>query len=278
MSTTYEKFLSKTGEDQLHQKLVSMYEENQDANERSGIHLTDLIKPDRYRGRVNFCYRKVILSAHYAASNPELKHPRVAIMERGHDLHTRWQEKFLRAGYVIKLGDVLGIEVAHEIHWKFPDRPLADDDWRLLFSPDLIVDLRDGTGPEIVELKGYNAKHYMELMKTPDVFPETEDAFIQANRYMALVGIHNALIIVECKDNQKFTQWRVKFNPLLEEPFSERVQTVDALDSSFKNENKLPARVCENKKSHLAVECSMCDVCFLSSQQREQYRMKLMVK
>jgi len=254
----FEELSAKVDTMDLKNRLKEIYYSGQDASIRHGVHLSDIKSAEMYKGKPNLCYRKIVLSAFFDAQPVKYKHPTIAWFERGIDLHKRWQEKFIRAGVVIH------VETQHEVTWAN-----TADNWRLLFTPDIIVYL--GIGPEIVEIKGYKQAHYLKIVKEKELNP-SEDSYIQAQWYMWLSGIHQALVIVENKNDQDFLVRRIQFDPDIVSPYEDRIVLIDALMEEYKTNRKLPKRICATRDDAKACECSQRDTCFADAITRARTR------
>ena len=163
---------------------------------RSHLHASAVLKkPLDYYKHPLYCERECVLAQFYTTN--EVLHPpkKQMIFDNGWDVHVRWQEMFKRSG-VLRLAEV----------------PFFSMDYHLQFTPDAIIDFVGV--PHIVELKGYNQRAFLKLLKGG--IPE--DAYLQCQLYLHLYRgidhkpLEDGLIIVECKDTQEYKMWRIKRN------------------------------------------------------------------
>ena len=138
-----------------------------------------------------------------------------------------------------------------------------EEDWKILFTPDAILDL---SGATIVELKGYNSREFARLMSGSKL---PQDAINQAQMYMWLTGIHKAIIIVECKDTQEFAVWPIAYDPALTVKYEKRLNFIQALVAIHAADGRLPDRICMSEKEPTAKGCRMCKACFSDPVKRE---------
>lgn len=226
----------------LKSEIAAIYKAGQRTSLRDGLHVSDCFgrKP---------CWRRMVLAYYYLQNEVFHKHQLAAIFENGTDIHKRWQEKFQRAGVAI------GIEMQH-----------LETFWQVLFTPDIIAMFRGRK--TIFELKGYHLTEFNKLAwggKLP------ADAILQANLYMHFTGIHHAVIIVECKDNQDFKAWEIDYDPELAKPYEETFDYIKQLTDIHLATGELPVRLaeCTAPTDETPKGCGCCQACFTDKVGRE---------
>lgn len=202
---------------------------------RSGLHASSVLMTDG-----EWCVREHVLAALYPdqAVKPTQQWRTNAIFLNGWRLHEKWQDLFKR------FGECLEFEKAH-----------YDDVREFWFTPDAII--RFAGQEYLVEIKGYNLERYNSLVEPPKA------AVVQAQLYMHLLQIKQAIILVECKDNQDFKVYVVEYDPAVSVPYMQRVYDVKGkIILANVMESRTIARICQSSTQARALRCPMRQTCF----------------
>jgi len=233
----------------LEQKFQSMIVSRASQKEaRTGLHASSLLVPES-----EWCTRRYTLDA----VMPERKEQaelqswdwkRANIFENGWKLHERWQQTFLHSGCVVMNNGKPELDLTH-----------YDEERQLYFSPDAIIAY--GGEKYVVEIKGYNLDEYERLLvasKPPDL------AYRQVQLYMHLLELQRGVILVECKNSQRFKVWAVQYDRDVVQSYLDRMYSVKGNVGSVKEFglSRIKLRVCKSRDVPLARRCPYAKVCF----------------
>lgn len=216
---------------------------NENKGTRGGIHASSVIADD-------FCLRAQILALHYKQELPRLSVKLLRIFLHGWQTHIKYQNLFQEMG----VADM----VEANNHSK---------NWGLHFTPDAIVRL---VGKRfVVEIKSVNSHRWSQLTGPP------ANAVAQAQLYMHLSAIPNALVLAENKDTQDLKLWSIKYDPAYCRDYIERLQKIKFCNDVFLGDGRLPKRyhTCNAVSDERAQKCPLRDVCFAAKAQREKMRL-----
>lgn len=217
---------------------------NKAKGSREGIHVSSIIVAD-----TSFCIRQIVLMQHFAHAPLPLHGIVLRIFAQGWAIHQKWQELFKFAGIAEET------ELTH-----------YHKDTGASFTPDAIVTMFKRRF--LIEIKSMNAEAYNSMRSVH------KDALVQANMYMHLEGIRQAIILVENKDNQEFKLWVVEYDRALIKKYIKRLDDIGAWLALYKAERKLPARHlrCPTEDTPKARSCSVRAACFAGKFAREAMR------
>ena len=236
---------------------------------RKYLHASDILKKEYkwHSTQRDFCYRQCVLAATelYEPVETFLDPHTRAVYENGEKIHERWQHWFELAGIS------LGTEVKHK-----------EDETGLRLTTDAIVDLYEDGRPWIAEIKGYQLTTYNSMVwevkpskNNPGKYKEEppEDAHRQLQLYMHMTGIHIGIVLVECKNDQKFHTWECFYQPELIADIIIRINTADVMAKDHMDTGNVPERICESITCSRARECGMKEACFMDDEERDQVRL-----
>lgn len=218
--------------------------------ERFGLHASSALAP--FKGVGQLCYREQVFSKYY---QPKKIIPSVVALRKfleGWYVHLKWQRLFR----IAKVDEE--IEVTH-----------YEPKYELYYTPDGIIRLLGKKW--VVEIKSMNLNSFEEVRRKDS---PPENAVNQAQLYMHLTGIPQAIILCECKDDQFFLVWKITYDPAYIQPYLDRLDTVVKLYRVHEEQNRLPKRLsyCEtNPSAPRARSCPYHAVCF--SPQREIFKL-----
>lgn len=228
-------------------------DKNASGARESCIHGSDMIKSDEIepgRSDQRFCYRECILKHYYEPNEGGQINPSFLnkIFLNGWVLHEKWQELFE------KYSNVISIE---ETVW--------DEEHCIAFTPDARLML---LGKDtLVEIKGYKSKDVEEMDEDGE---PPKSAYKQVMLYCRLLGIKDAIILVENKDSQSFKVWHVVYDESKIPDLIERLDNLKKYLSNWKvDHTALPKKICESKGCDRAKSCTMSKACFASDKKRE---------
>jgi hypothetical protein len=208
--------------------------------DRSGLHASSIIAPD-----TDFCYREHVLGFFYKRNKTFIAPSTLRIFLNGWYVHIKWQDLFKSMG------------IAESV-----ERTRRSNLWDVYLTPDAIVKLFGKR--YVVEIKSANS-YAFNGMKTPHA-----GAIRQANFYMFCTGIPRAIILVEDKNTQNIKVWVVEFDPDIARPFVKRLHNIKRFVKLFKQENKLPKKLCSGASCKRAGNCPMKEACWASKSEREE--------
>lgn len=124
--------------------------------------------------------------------------------------------------------------------------------------PDGILTLPGEADPVLLEIKTISSTGFSGVQKEPK-----QDHVIQANIYMGLLGLQEAIILYWNKggygDNM-LCEHRIQFNPSL---YNGIVQKVETIRKCLGDETEpLPERTCESETCSTAKACPLVELCF----------------
>lgn len=232
-------------EQMVYDRFEKLFEEwNAKKGSREGIHVSAIIKSDG-----SFCYRQIILMQHFPHAPLPLHGRTLRIFRHGWAIHEKWQELFRAAGIAIET------ETTH-----------YHKETGASFTPDAIV--RMFKRRMLIEIKSMNNEAYNAMRSVH------ADAQIQANMYMHLEGIREAVILVENKDTQEFKLWVIEYEPERIRKYRKRLRVIGEWLSFYEAERKLPNRhvLCATEDTPKARNCPVRSACFAGKYEREKMR------
>lgn len=213
---------------------------NENKGTRGGIHASSVIADD-------FCLRAQILALHYKQALPKLAARTLRIFLHGWHVHIKYQTLFQEMG------------IADAIEAKNHSKS-----WGLHFTPDAVVRL---VGKRfIVEIKSVNSHRWSQLTAPPS------NAVAQAQLYMHLIAIPNALILAENKDTQDLKLWSIQYDPAYCREYIERLKKIKLCNDVYNADGRIPKRhhTCIAISDDHAQKCPLREVCFAAKAQREK--------
>lgn len=224
--------IAKTSNDKITSTLDRLFAmEKGHHEERTGLHGSGMIVSEN-----DWCYREHILSYFYKKNETPISNGLRRIFLNGHYVHDKWQRLFKEAG----------ISVAIEAR-------CFSEEWDLYSTPDAIVQLNNKL--YVVEIKSMNSFSY----RLSDTHPSGAK---QCSFYMHLYGIPNGFVLMENKDTQEFRIQMVDYDPHKVRPFVERLYWIKGYVKKFKEEKRIPPKICKNETCKRAKNCSMREACF----------------
>lgn len=209
------------------------------SQERIGLHASSFIVSDK-----QWCARQQVLSLLYRQLQGEQLPVNVKrIFAQGDTIHEKWQRLFIRAGYAT--ADDCDVT-------KFNKK------YRISFTPDIIAhDIPIIDGKVIVEFKSVNTFQFQKMEHHPS-------AGKQAQWYMFLSSIPQAIVLNEDKNTQEFKLEYHEYDTKVVAPFIERAESVKYYYSDFKRSGKMLPRPKAFKKADCkrCSECNLRDACW----------------
>ena len=221
---------------------------------RTSMHASAVLQSES-----EWCLREQVLLGLYPnkVEKPEL-HPwhwkQQAIFLNGWSLHERWQKLFLQHGWAVVTDGIPELDKTH-----------YDEVRNIHFSPDAILEW--GKSWYIVEIKGIKHESYESLtddfQQACEACETVAKARVQANLYMHLTSITQAIILVENKNTQDFRLYLMEYDRELVKPYLDRIYDVKKWTTlSKQDESRVPARRCASASESRAVRCPLRRVCF----------------
>lgn len=232
----------------IHNRLEQMFVEwNQKKGSRDGLHASSILAPES--GSNQFCYREQVLGVNYRKVEPVLSPRLLGIFLHGWYVHKKWQDLFVECGVAIQ------VETTRK-------SPL----WDLYHTPDAIIEILHRKW--IVEIKSMNTNAFRNLKGPP------QNAIRQAQLYMHLTGIPDSIILVEDKNTEEFKVWAVDYDPIVVQPFIERLYYIQQLLKVHASDGRLPRRLdaCKDISSPRARNCPLREACFAPKADRRGMR------
>lgn len=211
---------------------------------REGIHVSSIIKSD-----TDFCLRQIVLMQFFPHAPLPLHGKTLRIFRHGWAVHEKWQSLFQLVGIA---------EETEQTHFH--------KETGAMFTPDAIITIFKKRF--LIEIKSMNTESYNSMKSVH------EDARIQANMYMYLEGIRQAIILVENKDNQEYKLWVIEYEPRRIRKYVKRLEDAGVWLDLYKRERKLPNRHirCALEDTPKARNCPVKDACFAGKFDREKMR------
>lgn len=206
-------------------------EDREDKEDRVGMHGSGIIASDN-----EFCFRQQVLSFIFKGNEPLITVGLRKIFKQGWVIHQKWQNMFKQAGVAI------GIEQRGE-----------SSQWNLLFTPDAIIKV--GNRKYIVEIKSVNTYQFKNMKSHPS-------AEKQLQLYMHMTGIPRGFVLCEDKNTQETKIFVYEYDPVKAKPFVERMLKVQKYLKRYKENGKLPSRLCEDENCRRAKNCAYRNCCY----------------
>jgi|LSQX01.2.fsa_nt_gb CRISPR/Cas system-associated exonuclease Cas4 (RecB family) len=148
------------------------------------------------------------------------------VFENGHSTHERIQ------GWLEDMGLMIEAE-----------RKLISEELNISGSCDGVIEL-PGEGEFIIEIKTISAKgfRYLTEPKAPH--------YAQLQLYMYLAGVHQGILLYECKDDQRMKEFRVQYDEKFAKELVQKVKFVNECVAK----NELPPK----PFSKSSFECRYC--------------------
>lgn len=290
----------------LEQALTTQFDQmyvkwNESKGTRDGLHASSVLQDAS-----EFCYREHILATDFVPVTREIPVKTLRKFWHGWLLHEKWQALFSQEMTDGQLESWLNSfeyaveqlitdpgmkslyeELHHEMVEKEKWRKLFQENgklalevekshyakkWGLSFTPDAIIQTLGR--PFIVEIKGYRASAYENMLKIDNYMGDADfkKAALQANLYMYMLDIPQAIILIENKNTQDYFLSVRRFDLELVKPYIQRLTFLKKLAEIYQEKGTLPRRICETVEETRARNCSLRTACFASRGEREQYR------
>ncbi len=221
----------------------------QDGNleeKRVGLHASSIIKTDE-----QFCLREQVLSLLFEMEQgEELPLKALQIFAAGNSIHEKWQNMIMKCSDIAENTIKLVKNEARSYNSKY----------ELLFTPDSIVEINDEL--YIIEYKSMNTYAYNTAINSANPHPSARK---QAQLYMFLCGIQQAVILLEDKNTQDFSVFKVKFNYKEVLPFISRLSEIQQCKKEFLKDGVLPNKKCKAITDNRACNCNMKNACFYAN-------------
>lgn len=192
-------------------------------------------KPYVYPSMIGRCTRQQVYKM---CGYEEPVSPKLArIFDNGNDMHERYQAYFMKMG-LLKPEDA--------------EVPFRSDEYRVSGRIDGILRSPEGQWASILELKSANKRSFDNMNK----YGPLKEHVIQVMLYMALTPIKEAIIFVECKDNQDTSIYPVTYSENEGEKVLQRVMML----TECADAKRLPPREFRSD----SYECRWCyykDMC-----------------
>ncbi len=259
---------------------------NESEGVRDGhVHASTILSDD-------FCFRQNVLAQFFQQEvrvhNPHL----LAIFLNGWFIHERLQDALKEgmsealAQHIYEAMEAVEGEPLPDVvtpKWQFllgEIGGLADEveqthyhvKWGLSFTPDAVIRMQ--AKPYVVEIKGYKEEMYLKVAALADPMANAEfrKAATQANLYMFLLEIPQAIILWENKNTQDYFVRLRAFDPEMAQPYVSRLRRLKNLVELFQSSGKLPTRVCGSPDDERAKVCPLRKACFATKAEREALR------
>lgn len=233
----------------VHDKIMGLYNTWQESQPpRGGLHASSVLSPGD-----TFCNREHVLGTKYVRKHPVHNPSTLAIFFNGWLIHEGLQRLFQLGGIAVEV-----------------EKPHLDARWKLHFTPDAIVDIDEEL--YICEIKGYRDSVCSSIdIMNPWKNKEYRKAHVQANLYMAMTGIHQAIILIINKNDQRVYTWVIDYDESLALPYINRMNILNDLVTEFQDRDRLVSRIseCPDALSTRAKKCTMAAACFASREQRK---------
>ena len=200
---------------------------SRDSERSSGFHASSLAEK-------NFCLVRAVLSEMQGDSAKRAYSPRtLSIFWTGNVIHEKHLDYYRDTGVA-----------------KFIEQQFTSDLYDMTATPDAVIDFL-GTAT-IIEIKSMNTYEFKKLNKAPN------NAYVQVQIYMGLLGIPQSLIVVEDKNTQELKVFKITYNVEDSMLYMKRrlaiKKCVDAGKIPYKK------RICENATTNK--KCRMHSVCW----------------
>ncbi len=137
------------------------------------------------------CSRKLWMQFRYVLTT-EFSDKTLKIFERGHKIESEIIEKLRQLKGVIVL----------------ESQSIYREGWVQGHS-DVVIQHNDKK--TIVEIKGFNLKNFKDVVKN-GITKSRPEHYVQIELYMKLSGIHDAIYLVHCKDNEEIYLENIKYD------------------------------------------------------------------
>jgi len=230
----------------LQQKFTNMFScmrEDRHLDEvRTGLHASAIIGSDN-----DFCYRQQVLSLLFKQDQgKELPPTLLRIFAAGNSIHEKWQNIFEKIS-----GNMKGFELVKNEARSFDER------YDLYFTPDAQAYINNEE--YIIEIKSMNTFSFKHTIGAKDPHPSGRK---QLQLYMFLRGVSKGILILEDKNDQKFTIVRIDFNHEEVIPYVERLNEIQIQKKDFLEKDIEPIGLCKKSTCKRATDCSMYSACF----------------
>lgn len=219
---------------------------NEGKGARSGLHASSVVQFDD-----EWCYREHVLNHFYEGQTAEHPARTLRIFYHGWVMHEKWQRFFMDYGLADR------VETTEKSAF-----------YRLSFTPDAILKMDIGKGLKryVWELKGMHTAGFQKLNEPP------ENAVRQANLYMHMLAIPQAVIHVEDKNTQEHKCWVIEYDPEIVRPFIGRILTFQKMLTLYPEKTPKRHAFCTSITEKRATKCPMKEICFSEYADREPFR------
>lgn len=238
--------------------MFKKWSDSQQIGRIGGIHASDILKSSELeKGKFDnrFCYRECVLKCFYKPNPVDNSEYIMRIFLHGWKIHEKWQALFEKYCKVEAIEKTV-----------FDDRycPIG-------FTPDAIISFMNKR--IIVEIKGYKVEEFDKYDEEGEV-PEVAET--QAQLYCHLTNIDDCVILVECKNTQRFKLWHVKANVERIQFVIERMQKIAKQIEKWKGTEGvyLPKKICSSSTCERASKCSVSNACFEGLKYRQEHLME----
>ena len=222
---------------------VLMREKENLTEERKGLHASAIIVSDD-----KFCLRQQVLSLLFDMDQgEELPVKALQIFAAGESIHEKWQNMIEKCSG--KQGNTIKLIKNEARSYK--------EEFELYFTPDTLAEI--DYLPYVFEYKSMNTVAYQKAIRSINPHPSARK---QIQLYMFFTGIEDGIILLEDKNTQDFSVFKVKFNYKEVLPYIDRLYDIQYAKEEYLETGDLPKRCCKNSKDKRAIECNMHSACF----------------
>lgn len=218
-----------------------------ESQERVGLHASAMLVGDK-----EFCLRAQVLSLIYVQLQGQQNSVSLMrIFEEGNVIHEKWQRLLIRAGY----GKAKNMDFTRYC-----------DDYMMSYTPDIVCRVSEFyEGAMIGEIKSVNTYQFQKMTKHPSAWKQCQWYMHLCLKKAKSSGKWNGkdylkgFVLSEDKNTQDFKIEVYDYDPILVEPFVERVESIMYYYNRVFEEGKMPKRPSDAKAS----DCKRCKDCFM---------------
>jgi len=237
----------------LNQMFVDDAKQKAQNDPREGLHASSILAP--FTGVTRLCFREHVLNKFYLPIHDLLAPDTLRTFLVGWYLHLMWQRLFKQSGYAVEV-----------------EKTRIDEKWGVYHTPDVIARFPHLSGNHlyIIEIKTMNARSFEKAVELSDPRRSHEGAFKQAQLYMYLTNVPEAVILLHNKNTSEFVTFTIQLDKVFIQPYIDRLDILVQLYERYAQERRLPKRVCEHSDTPRAKRCPMRDVCWVANDAERQ--------
>lgn len=241
--------------------------------QRTGLHASSLLVPDS-----EWCTRRHVL-INLFPDDQDVKQLKAwewkqqAVFLDGWERHRKIQwllREFGGSSLRVVYSDT---ETVGDDCFPAPETDLThyDESRGVYFSPDAIIDYAGQR--YVVEIKGLDTDKFQQLTDSLEQACLVSDVIakgrIQANLYLHLLGLKQAILLIEDKNSQAFKLYLTHYDFNLVKPYRDRWYAVKGNTTVCKQQglSHLKPRICQSIDAPLAKKCPVRALCFRQTEE-----------